>query len=408
MSAEGPTESSQLLNSDNMPIKQNNLTSVHLVLCSIQLSFSGWHIVGAIALKEGANPLIFALYREVLASIFMYCFMKYGKEKLRVDSRDRARFIFLGFCSFINVVGTVLALEFLSATRYAMMQPTIPVISTCMSVALGLETLNIFKAFGIVLAVSGALLVELWSTGSSDDDGDSNVTLGSIIVAVQVTGMASLIVFQKPLLNRYKPATLTTVYYSIGSFITVLACIGWSYTFDPDDFVFGGELFPWVGLAYATIFSTVYAYNAYSWAGKQVSPAITTVYNTLQPVGTALLSFAILGVVITLSEVVGGVLVICGLVVTVYGRSVEEAVAAEGEKAFEENLLEGYDIVDKREMTLGSSYQPPTLFSGPSGGSAQGAVTEESDSSREWTMINGQRVRPVVQRLSESSLDSLP
>jgi hypothetical protein len=29
---------------------------VHLVLASVQLSFSGWHVVGSLALKEGANP----------------------------------------------------------------------------------------------------------------------------------------------------------------------------------------------------------------------------------------------------------------------------------------------------------------------------------------------------------------
>jgi hypothetical protein len=44
---------------------------VHLVLISIQICFSGWHIVGSIALSEGADALVFALYRYApLCEIF--------------------------------------------------------------------------------------------------------------------------------------------------------------------------------------------------------------------------------------------------------------------------------------------------------------------------------------------------
>jgi hypothetical protein len=92
----------------------------------------------------------------------------------------------------------------------------------------------------------------------------------------------------------------------------------------------------------------VYAYNAFSWAGKRVSPAITTVYNTLQPVGTSVLSVIFLGTVITVPEIVGGVLVMSGLVITVYGRHLEamagdteadEVEDGEGKAAVEEYLL---------------------------------------------------------------------
>lgn len=99
--------------------------------------------------------------------------------------------------------------------------------------------------------------------------------------------------------------------------------ICWVTRFVGSDFYFNGKLLPWLALTYATLFATLYAYNAYSWAGKRVSPAITTVYNTLQPVGTCLLSFIILGTVVNLAEILGGLLVMIGLIVTVYGRQKE-------------------------------------------------------------------------------------
>lgn len=99
--------------------------------------------------------------------------------------------------------------------------------------------------------------------------------------------------------------------------------ICWITRFVASDIYFDGMLLPWLGLGYATIFATLYAYNAYSWAGKRVSPAITTVYNTLQPVGTSVLSVIFLHHTVTLPEIVGGLLVMIGLIITVYGRQQE-------------------------------------------------------------------------------------
>jgi drug/metabolite transporter (DMT)-like permease len=101
--------------------------------------------------------------------------------------------------------------------------------------------------------------------------------------------------------------------------------ICWVTRFVGSDVYFNGVLLPWLGLGYATLFATLYAYNAYSWAGKRVSPAITTVYNTLQPVGTSVLSVIFLHHHITLPEILGGLLVMVGLIITVYGRQQELA-----------------------------------------------------------------------------------
>jgi drug/metabolite transporter (DMT)-like permease len=102
------------------------------------------------------------------------------------------------------------------------MQPVIPVVATIISVVVGYEHLSVVKVLGILCAVGGAILVETWHTGGNDDDGDddddsSNMLLGTILVCVQVSGMAALIVFQKKLLKKYDPTVLTFAYYSTGS-----------------------------------------------------------------------------------------------------------------------------------------------------------------------------------------------
>ena len=110
------------------------------------------------------------------------------------------------------------------------------------------------------------MLVELWSSGN--DDEEENVTLGLAIVVVQCLAMASLIVFQKPLLDKYDSTVLTYVYYTIGAAITLLLCICWAIRFSVTDFYFDGKYSTWLALIYASTFATLFTYNAYSWVSK--------------------------------------------------------------------------------------------------------------------------------------------
>jgi drug/metabolite transporter (DMT)-like permease len=295
--------------------------AAHAALVTTQCCFSGWHIVSSIVLKGGADPVVFALYREFTAMILMYTFVRAKDVPIRVDRADFPRFCFIGVCSFVNVVFTILALQYIAATRYALFQPTIPCIATIISIILGMEAFTLLKAFGIALSVGGAVVVEAWNSGSSADE--SNLTLGLILVVLQTTAMACIIVFQKPLLSKYDPSLVTFVYYSIGGFVTLLLCAAWEFRFTKTSFYFDNNWMPWVGLAYASVFATLLAYNFYSWAGKKLAPSVTTVYCTLQPVGTALLSFIVFGTVVSYPQAVGGILVIAGLFVTVYGRQLE-------------------------------------------------------------------------------------
>lgn len=275
-------------------------------------------------MKEGVSPFVFAFYRELLACMMMFLIVKYvSKQRIYILPEDRLRFFVLGFFSFVNVVGAMLSLNYISPTRFAIFQPCIPCIASVISVLIGLESFTFLKLLGVALAVGGAILTETWKDGDDGGDEEKDVTLGSIIVSLQVTAMACLVVFVKPILPKY-PSTVTTLgYYSIGTLYTALLFLILSFTFTTSDLVFDGALFPWLGLAFVATFATVYPYNALSWGVRHLSPSTTTVYSTFQPVGTVILSLIFLGKVVTSPELVGGAMVAIGLAVTVYAQSQE-------------------------------------------------------------------------------------
>lgn len=321
----------------------------HVLLLASQVCFSGWHIVGSLTMKEGANPFIFVLYREIISSFLMYLIIRIKGEKINIDQRDYFKFFFLGICSFINVVGAMLALNYVSANRFAIFQPCIPCIATSVSIFIGMEKMTILKSIGIAFAVGGAITAEAWVTGNSSSDADKNIGIGCGIIAAQVFAMSLLVVYSKPMVSQYPPAVVTLVYYSIGTVLTAILFSGFAFEFTKQDLIFHALPLPWIALAYACVFATVYNYNALSWAGRWLAPSTSTVYITFQPVGTILLSWIILGQIVTVSEGLGAALVAIGLMTTIWAQR-REQLAAQSLKAYvmiDEEAHENYTPLAK-------------------------------------------------------------
>ena len=156
-----------------LPPSSKTIIGPHLLLIVTQFVFSGWHLLGSLAMRSGANPLIFALYRESIATFLMFFYVLFqlkGKlDTLRIDRDDIPRFLFVGFCCFVNVVGTVVSLQYISPDKYAILQPAIPVIATVISCCIKLENFTALKALGISIASFGAILIESGSIGEVDD-----------------------------------------------------------------------------------------------------------------------------------------------------------------------------------------------------------------------------------------------
>jgi len=300
---------------------------------TVQLFFSGWHILGKIMLNSGTNPLIFAVFREVSASILMigvFYMTEMQKDKEQrvsisaLRKEDIPRVLFLGLCSFTNVVGFVVALSLTSAANCAAAQPTIPVFACLMAVIIKQELLTAQKGVGILVSAGGAIAVALAASEADASTRTSqDVILGNVVLVVQCFGMAALLVFQKAM--KY-PAPLVSLYfYSTGTLMTVLVSIYYVFT-DITVWEISGSSF-WVALGYTAVFSTAYNMVVMAYTVKILNSTLTSLYSALQPVGTVVLSVIFLGSSVTVLEVVAGVLVIAGLLVTTQARLKEQREA---------------------------------------------------------------------------------
>ena len=299
---------------------------VLLVLLAIQLVSSGWHVLGKKALDDGTQPLVFALYRELISSvsIFVLALSTDGRDCVgAIPREDWPRFLTLGLCSFATVVGAVVALAFIPASTYAMLQPLCPVIALVVSVLLRLERLTWLKAAGVAMAAGGALVVTIYSPpdagagggggnhttnhtsyrqrgkeggGEGEGGGSSslasggllgsgpaeqpNPVVGTLIGIGQCFGTALLIVLQKKVLARHPPNTVTAWYYLCGTLLTLVA-VGTQALWGsgPLGHLHASDFRPqkpevWVALVYASLVATVFNFCAMAWCNTQVSATL--------------------------------------------------------------------------------------------------------------------------------------
>ena len=76
---------------------------VHIVLGSIQLCYSGWHLVSRVASKNGAHPFVFASYRSLCTLLLMYLLVKIRSKTIAsIHRKDWVTIFVMGVCSFVN------------------------------------------------------------------------------------------------------------------------------------------------------------------------------------------------------------------------------------------------------------------------------------------------------------------
>jgi hypothetical protein len=90
--------------------------SPHLLLIFSQFIFSFYHIIGYLAQKN-ASLLVLSLYRTAFSSVLMLLFTltrRKGNYNLGINKEDYLRFMYIGFCNVVNVLGKNSDVSFLN------------------------------------------------------------------------------------------------------------------------------------------------------------------------------------------------------------------------------------------------------------------------------------------------------
>lgn len=179
-------------------VMSSDLT-VHAVLLVINLIYGLWHTLAHRTL-EHLHPLALTLARTMIANVplcILACIESrvWTPFQLKVSRTMLMWSALLGFL-LASAAGILLFYgnELAGAANTAAMQPTLPVVTALLSYFCGRQKLSIQLVFGVLLTVSGALvLADVWELSIET----SKQELGLCILAIQVLVVAVyLVIFE--------------------------------------------------------------------------------------------------------------------------------------------------------------------------------------------------------------------
>jgi drug/metabolite transporter (DMT)-like permease len=316
-----------------------------------QILFSGYHVIGKIALSGKAiEPLMFTLLREFIATPTLFVILLISNywetKKWRIEIPPRNVMIRLvglgvtGICG--NQILFLYGLTLTTPENSAALQPLIPVFATVGAIILREEKINWrswldrIKILAILCAAAGGVEMVLLGPKESNENAPGkpveDLLLGNICLIGNCICFAIYVLLQRPLLNpptteskAYSPLEITCWAYLYGTFFVLIAsCTKWT---NPNDWIEIGDglkrglIWP---ILYAAFLSSAGALLLITWANRRVKGVVATLFQAAQPFTTSLLSWIVLKSILTLEQIAGALMIVVGLGVVCYIKYIQE------------------------------------------------------------------------------------
>jgi len=220
-----------------------------------------------------------------------------------------------------------------SAGLAGMVQPSTPIFTTIIAVALKREGTSWLKLLGIGIAIIGSVLMVLASglsgndstdDSTSQDSSSANQFIGACLILIQCFCSSVYIIIQKPLFAEgMEVRTFTFYLFLYGSIGHVL--IGSFFLTEVEWSALPLTLIPII--LYTVVFATFIAFTCFVYATSHLPASISALGITLQSFFSPLLAAIFLGELVSYVDILGGIAIVCGIVIVVAAKQREEVKA---------------------------------------------------------------------------------
>ena len=273
-------------------------------------------------LNHGFRPLAYSGIRFGAAAL-LFTGVTYAREgSFRLRRRDVPFIVAAAFVGiFLNQVTFVYGTKLTTATTVALIFGTLPIMTALFARAGGIEQLH--PRFWLAAATSfgGVALVALGSKGgiSGDLGGDLLALAGAATWAAYSVAIA-------PLMRRYTASRISM--YALGIGAIPLFAAGAQQIGDQNYAALPSLV--WVAYAFAVLGPLFVTNLLWFNAIDKVGPSRASLYANLQPFLGAIFALVILSESVTRLQVVGGLLIATGIVLS---RGREPVAVAQGSRA---------------------------------------------------------------------------
>ncbi len=283
-------------------------TKAHLALLGTNVFFAINLSAIKFIVNEGfAKPFAINIIRVGLTTVLLWILFIFKPVKSLINKKDLGRF---SLCALTGVaVNQLLFVKGLSLTfsiHAALLMLTTPILIVMIAAGILKERLNKFKISGLVLGITGAVIL----VTSKENFGEgSKAYLGDLLIISNAIAYTFYFILVKPLMKSYDPILIIRVIFTIGFFMMLPFCwqefneVSW-YTFTP---------LAWTNLGLVVITGTFLAYLFNVYGIKILGASIAGSYIYSQPIFAAAIAISFLGESLTATKLAAAACIFLGL-----------------------------------------------------------------------------------------------
>jgi drug/metabolite transporter (DMT)-like permease len=263
----------------------NERIKAHLALLGANLFYGAGFTVAKIVMPSLIQPKGFILIRVAVVTILFWLSYFGGKNfRTKIDRKDWRTLI---LCAIFGVATNQLlffqGLNLTSPIHASLMMLSTPILVSLFAVYALHEKLSVNKIIGLILGVSGAVILVLLG---GKDKVATNALLGDVFVLMNATSYAIYLVIAKPLMTKYRPIIVIRWIFLLG--LLVVFPFGISEFTEINWNMFSFK--EYAAVAFIVICCTFFTYLWNIYALRILSPATAGAYIYLQPVFAALIA----------------------------------------------------------------------------------------------------------------------
>jgi len=279
----------------------------HLALLSVALIYGANYTIAKNVLDQDyLEPNGFILLR-VLSGFVLFNIIHFSITKEKIDKKDIGLLALCGlFGIAINQLFFFKGLGETSPVHASLIMVVTPILVLLISTFYLKEKISSTKILGIVIGMSGAMLLIL--KGGSGNDSMSS-PIGDLFILINAASYGLYLVMVKNLMKKYHPFTVMKWVFSFGLIVVLpfgiedLTVVDWA----------GFPTQIWVAIVYVLLFTTFLAYLLNAYALSTVNPTTASAYIYLQPLVASTVAVLWYNDHLSLIKVLCGVMIFLGV-----------------------------------------------------------------------------------------------
>jgi len=280
----------------------------HIALFFAQLIYALNYSIAKDLMPLYIKPLGLVMMR-IAGALILFWILSLFSKKEKIETNDLKKMMVLAFFGVaVNQAFFIYGLSLTNPINSAIIMVSNPIAVMLFTIFLFKERFTIYKLSGLAFGITGALTLLLFNGNGSFAFGSDTIK-GDVMTLINSLSWAVFVVMAKPYMQKYQTVTVMKWIFLFG-FIYILPfgmpdLLNVEWTKLPSITIFA--------MAFVVIATTFFAYLLNTYALKELSSSVVSMYIYLQPFLATTIAIALGKDEITIIKIISASLIISGV-----------------------------------------------------------------------------------------------